>query len=81
MTGEVLVRTRVLLADNHAILTDGLVYGLAKEFDIVGTARDGRAALAMCREKRPDVIAMDVWLPKLNGIDTMRILRKEPGST
>lgn len=70
-------RTRVLLADDHAMLTDALVNLIRQEFDVVGVASDGRKMIEMAREKHPDVIVTDISMPELNGIDAARILRKE----
>jgi len=70
-------RTRLLLADDHAILMDALVGVVRQEFDIVGTAHDGRVMLDLARQFKPDVIVMDISMPSLNGIDAARILRKE----
>jgi len=74
-------RTRILLADDHIMLTDALVNLLAQEFDIVGVAHDGRSLLAMAKEERPDVIVTDISMPDLNGIDAARLLRKEVSSS
>jgi DNA-binding NarL/FixJ family response regulator len=73
-------RTRLLLADDHAVLIDGLVSLVGKTFDIVGTAQDGRGLIEMAKQSRPDVIIMDISMPHLNGIDAARILRKEVSS-
>jgi DNA-binding NarL/FixJ family response regulator len=70
-------RTRVLLADDHVILMEGLCHLVRQDFDIVGVARDGRALVEMARQHRPDVIVTDISMPQLNGIDAARILRKE----
>lgn len=70
-------RTRILLADDHAMLLDGLVSLLGKEFEVVGAARDGRSMLEMARLHHPEIIVLDVSMPQLNGIDAARILRKE----
>jgi len=74
-------RTRVLLADDHVMLMDGLVQLVRQEFDVVGLARDGRALVELARQYRPDVIVTDISMPLLNGIDAARILRKEPTSS
>jgi DNA-binding NarL/FixJ family response regulator len=73
-------RTRVLLADDHAVLMDGLVNIIKQEFDVVGVARDGRAMVEMARQSRPNVIVTDISMPHLNGIDAARLLRKEENS-
>jgi DNA-binding NarL/FixJ family response regulator len=70
-------RTSVLLADDHAILMDGLVNLLRQDFDVVGVARDGRMMIEMAKSKKPDVIVTDISMPHLNGIDAARILRKD----
>jgi DNA-binding NarL/FixJ family response regulator len=70
-------RTTVLLADDHAILMDGLLHMVRQDFDVVGVARDGRQMVEMARQFHPDVIVTDISMPQLNGIDAARILRKE----
>jgi DNA-binding NarL/FixJ family response regulator len=67
----------VLLADDHLMLTDGLVQLMQQEFQIVGVARNGREMVEMARQKRPRVIVTDISMPELNGIDAARILTKE----
>jgi DNA-binding NarL/FixJ family response regulator len=74
-------RTRVLLADDHVILMDGLVHLVRQDFEVVGVARDGRAMVEMAMQYRPDVIVTDISMPQLNGIDAARILRKEAVSS
>jgi DNA-binding NarL/FixJ family response regulator len=70
-------RTSVLLADDHVMFLDALVHFLQKDFNVLGTAHDGRSVIEMARQKRPDVIVMDIAMPSLNGIDATRILQKE----
>jgi DNA-binding NarL/FixJ family response regulator len=67
---------RVLLADDHAIVIEGLRAILEKESDllVVGQAGDGREALRVARETRPDVAALDLSMPGLNGLDAARLL-------
>src|SRR5262249_38247088 len=74
---EFMSRTSVLLADDHVMLLDGLVRLLRQDFNVVGTAHDGRSLIEMARQKRPEVIVMDIAMPSLNGIDGARILQKE----
>jgi len=76
-------RTRVLLADDHAMVRQGLRALLERERDlvIVGDAADGREAVRMAAELRPDVVVMDISMPRLNGIEaTRRILAASPGT-
>lgn len=70
-------RVKVLLADDHRIVAEGLKRLLETEFELVGIAEDGRALLAAARELKPDVIVTDITMPKLNGIEAYEELRKE----
>lgn len=71
---------RILLADDHAILVESLKRLLESEFEIVGSAGDGRSTIEMALSLRPDVVLLDVTLPLLNGLETARrIKRKVPG--
>lgn len=65
---------RVLLADDHTIVREGLRALLAKEadFQVVAEAGDGHEALRLAKETRPDVAAMDLSMPLLNGLDAAR---------
>jgi len=76
-----MTRTTVLFADDHAMLMDGLISLVRQEFDIVGVARDGRALIDMAKQSGPNVIVTDISMPILNGIDAVRILRKESNSS
>lgn len=69
-------RARVILADDHTLVLQGIGKLLEGHFDLVGTAEDGRAALEAARKLRPDVILLDVAMPLLNGIDAARQIRK-----
>jgi PAS domain S-box-containing protein len=72
-------RIHVLLADDHPVLRQGLAELLTIEPDmiVVGQAADGRDAVELARELRPDVIVMDVAMPNLNGVDATRILARD----
>jgi len=67
---------RILLADDHAILVESLKKLLESEFDIVGSAGDGRAMIEMALALRPDVVLLDITLPVLNGLEAARRLKK-----
>jgi DNA-binding NarL/FixJ family response regulator len=72
---------RILLADDHQILRQGLAALLAKESDmqVVGEASDGRTAVALAKQLKPQIVVMDVAMPDLNGIDaTRQILAEMP---
>lgn len=72
-------RGRVLLADDHQIIVEGLRSLLTPEFDVVGTVGDGRALVAQAAALLPDVMVVDISLPLLNGIEAIRqIIKAEP---
>ena len=64
----------VILADDHQVLRDSLADVLANDPDlvVVGQAEDGREALHLCRQLKPDVVVMDINMPELNGIEATR---------
>ncbi len=70
-------RARILLADDHRIVAEGLRGLLEPEFDLVGIVEDGRALLAAAEELRPDVIVADISMPLLNGIDAVRQIKRK----
>jgi DNA-binding NarL/FixJ family response regulator len=73
---------RVVLADDHRMMRDGLRALLAREseFDLVGFAEDGREAVKLARELRPDVVVTDLAMPGLNGVDAIRRIRAADSS-
>jgi DNA-binding NarL/FixJ family response regulator len=68
---------RVLLADDHRVVSEGLKRLLADDFELVGVVEDGRALVAAVKKLRPDVIVADIAMPQLNGIDAMVHLKKD----
>lgn len=72
-------RIRVLIADDHALLREGLRRVLESEPDIeiVGEAADGADVIEKCRTLRPDVVLMDVSMPKVDGLEATRIICRE----
>jgi DNA-binding NarL/FixJ family response regulator len=70
------MKPRLLLADDHTLLLEGIRLMLEPEFDLVGSVEDGQALLAAARTLKPDVILLDISMPRLNGIDAARRLRK-----
>ena len=74
-------KTRVLLAEDHTVVAEGLQALLKDSFDLVGVVHDGRALLDAAEKLRPDVILTDISMPLLNGLDAIRHLRSRRPST
>ena len=73
-------RPRVLLADDHRIVAEGLKHLLGAEFELVGIVEDGRALLGAARTLRPDVIVADIAMPRMGGLEALAELKKQdPG--
>ncbi len=70
-------KPRVLLADDHQIVIDGLRGLLNPHYDLCATVTDGLALVEEARRLQPDVIVADISMPHLNGIDAIRKLRAE----
>ncbi len=70
---------RVLVADDHTILREGLVSLLNQSGDcqVVAQAADGMAAIELAHQSHPDVVVLDISMPKLNGIEVVRRLTRE----
>lgn len=69
---------RVLLVDDHALFRDGLASLLtAWDMEIVGQASDGQDGVEKARALRPDLVLMDVNMPRLNGLEATRIIKTE----
>ena len=70
-------RPRILLADDHRIVAEGLKRLLEPEFDLVAVVEDGRALLSAASELKPDVIVSDISMPELNGVEALEELKKD----
>lgn len=73
-------KPKVLLADDHTIVAEGLRSLLEDEFEFVGAVSDGRALLDAARKLKPDVIVADISMPLLNGLDAARQLKRDGAS-
>lgn len=72
----------LIIVDDHPVVRDGLVaiLGTQPDFLIVGEAASGGEALVMVRERHPDVVLLDLEMPGMDGVETIRLLREEwPG--
>jgi NarL family two-component system response regulator LiaR len=74
---QVMDKISILIADDHPLLRDGIVQLLAKEddFAVVGQAADGEEAVKLADEKSPDVVLMDIEMPKMDGLDATRQIK------
>ena len=72
-------KIRVLLADDHPIMAEGLklTIGAWEEFEIVGIAHDGLQAVELSRTLSPDVIVLDMQMPRLSGLEAARQITAE----
>jgi DNA-binding NarL/FixJ family response regulator len=70
---------RLILADDHPIVLDGLVqlFRVEPDFEVVARCRDGEEALREVRAQRPDVLVLDVRMPRLDGLAVLRTVRQE----
>jgi DNA-binding NarL/FixJ family response regulator len=73
------VRTRIIIADDHPIILDGLVhlFTTANDIEVVTRCSDGEEALGAARRARPDVLVLDVRMPRRSGIDVLREIHRE----
>ena len=72
-----MIRPRVLLADDHRMIAEGLKSLLEQEFELVAVVEDGHQLVETARRLRPDVIVADITMPHLNGIDALAQLKRD----
>ena len=78
-----MAKTRVLVADDHTMIRKGLIAILRahEEFEIVGEAADGNEAVEKALQSRPDVVVLDLSMPRMNGLEAARRIHKAlPGT-
>ena len=71
-----MTKPRVLLADDHTLVLEGFKKLLEAHSQVVGSVEDGRSLLDAAKRLQPDIVVLDVSMPKLNGLDAARRLRK-----
>ncbi|HMK60397.1 MAG TPA: response regulator transcription factor [Dissulfurispiraceae bacterium] len=74
-------KIRILIADDHALVRDGIkaLLGFCDDFEIVGEASDGIEAIERIRQIKPDIVLMDIGMPRLGGLEaTVEIRKTEP---
>ncbi len=78
-----MAKVRILIADDHAVLREGMRNLIEKEkdFEVVGEAGDGEEAARLGSELKPDVVVMDIVMPKLSGIEATRLIRQASPTT
>jgi DNA-binding NarL/FixJ family response regulator len=69
------MRIRVGIAEDHQLVLEGIRKVIEDDFDVVGTAANGRDAVTIAAEHSPDVMLMDIALPLLNGLDATRQIK------
>jgi len=69
-------RARLIIADDHLILLDGIKSLLKERFDVVGTFTDGHALVHGAAKLSPDVIVLDIGMPKMNGLSAGKQLKQ-----
>lgn len=74
-------RPRVVIADDHLLVVEGLRRILEPECKIVGAVADGRSLLSVAAELKPDIVLLDISMPLLNGVEAARVLRQTVPAT
>lgn len=78
MKGRIRLKIKLLLVEDHHIVRRGLVFFLKtrEEFEIVGEAENGEEALTFVQTKRPDIVLMDLSMPKMDGIEATKRIKQ-----
>ena len=78
-----MAKIRILIADDHTVLREGMRFLLEqeKDFKVVGEASDGEEAVRLGSKLKPDVVIMDIVMPKLSGIEATRLIKQASPSS
>ena len=76
--GQITAKIRILIADDHAVLREGMRNLLAREkdFEVVGEAADGEEAVRLGSELKPDIVIMDIVMPKISGVEATKLIKQ-----
>ena len=76
--GEDKKKIKILLADDHSLIRKALIdaFGKQPDLDVIAEAEDGEEAVRLAAEKIPDIVIMDISMPKLNGLEATRLIKK-----
>ncbi|EHS55569.1 MULTISPECIES: response regulator [Paenibacillus] len=77
------MKYKILIVDDHWVVREGLklVIETNDSYEVVGEAEEGATALALVEELRPDVILMDLYMPHMSGLETMKALKEKQNKT
>ncbi|MBV7275381.1 response regulator transcription factor [Clostridium thailandense] len=71
-------KIKILIADDQTLMRDGLktILELEENFEIIGTAKDGTEVLGLCEKESPDLVLMDIRMPKMDGVKCTELLKR-----